>query len=51
MATDKMKQERLEREEDRQDKGELDSETLKQRLKHHEDAIKNLKKEIKSLHH
>jgi len=49
MATDKMKQERLEREEDRQDKGELDSETLKQRLKHHEDAIKNLKKEIKSL--
>ena len=49
MATDKMKQERLEREEYRQDKGELDSETLKQRLKHHEDAIKNLKKEIKSL--
>ena len=49
MATDKMKQERLEREEYRQDKGELDSETLKQRLKHHEDAIKNLKKEIESL--
>lgn len=49
MATDKTKQERLEREEDRQDKGELDSETLKERLKHHEDAIKNLKKEIESL--
>jgi uncharacterized protein YuzE len=49
MATDKTKQERLEREEDRQDKGELDRETLQQRLKHHQDAIKNLQKEIKSL--
>tara|TARA_R100000008_G_scaffold86724_1_gene81136 strand:- start:1463 stop:2527 length:1065 start_codon:yes stop_codon:yes gene_type:complete len=48
-ASDKTKQERLEREEYRQDKGELDSETLKERLKHHEDAVKNLKKEIESL--
>ena len=48
-ATDKSKQEKLEKEEYRQDKGELDSETLKERLKHHEDAVKNLKKEIESL--
>ena len=48
-ASDKSKQQRLEREEYRQDKGELDSETLKERLKHHEDAVKNLKKEIESL--
>ncbi len=48
-ASDKTKQERLEKEEYRQDKGELDSETLKERLKHHEDAVKNLKKEIESL--
>ena len=48
-ATDKSKQEKLEKEEYRQDKGELDTETLKERLKHHEDAVKNLKKEIESL--
>ena len=48
-ATDKSKEERLEKEEYHQDKGELDSETLKERLKHHEDAVKNLNKEIKSL--
>jgi hypothetical protein len=48
-ASDKTKQERLEKEEYRQDKGELDSETLKDRLKHHEGAVKNLKKEIESL--
>ena len=48
-ADDKSKQERLEKQEYRQDKGELDSETLKQRLKHHQDAIKNLVKEIDSL--
>ena len=48
-ASDKTKQKRLEKEEYRQDKGELDSETLKERLKHHEDAVKNLKKEIESL--
>ncbi len=33
----------------RQDKRALDSETLHERLKHHEDAVKNLKKEIQSL--
>ena len=48
-ADDKTKQEGLEKQEYRQDKGELDSETLKQRLKHHQDAIKNLVKEIDSL--
>ena len=48
-ASDKTKRERLETEEYRQDKGELDSETLKERLKHHQDAVKNLEKEIKSL--
>ena len=48
-ATDKSKQEGLEREEYHQDKGELDTETLRERLKHHEDAVKNLKKEIESL--
>ena len=47
--TDKERQERLERREDKQDKDELDSETLKERLKHHEDAVKNLTKEIKQL--
>lgn len=47
--SDRERQERLERREDRQDKGELDSETLKERLKHHEDAVKNLKKEIEQL--
>ena len=49
MATDKTKQERLERDEYSQDKGELDQDTLRQRLKHHQDAIKNLIKEINSL--
>ena len=48
-ASDKKKQERLEKEEYHQDKRELDNETLKERLKHHQDAIKNLEKEIKSL--
>ena len=48
-ATDKSKQEKLEKEEYGQDKKEMDSETLKERLKHHQDAVKNLEKEIKSL--
>jgi len=48
-ATDKSKQEGLEKEEYRQDKKEMDSESLKERLKHHQDAVKNLEKEIKSL--
>jgi DNA repair exonuclease SbcCD ATPase subunit len=48
-ASDKERQERLERDEDGQDKRELDSETLRERLKHHEDAVKNLKKEIEQL--
>ena len=48
-ATDKSKQEKLEKEEYGQDKKEMDSETLKERLKHHQDAVKNLEKEINSL--
>jgi hypothetical protein len=48
-ATDKEHQEGLEKKEYRQDKKALDSETLHERLKHHEDAVKNLKKEIQSL--
>ena len=48
-ASDKSKQEKLEKEEYRQDKKEVDYETLKERLKHHQDAVKNLEKEIKSL--
>jgi len=48
-ASDKSKQEKLEKEEYRQDKKEMSSETLKERLKHHQDAVKNLEKEIKSL--
>jgi len=48
-ASDKSDQEALERKEYRQDKEELDSETLKERLKHHKDAVKNLEQEIKKL--
>ena len=48
-ASDKSKQEKLEKEEYRQDKKEVDYETLKERLKHHQGAVKNLEKEIKSL--
>ena len=48
-ATDKSKQEKLEKEEYGQDKNEMDSETLKERLRHHQDAVKNLEKEINSL--
>ena len=48
-ASDKSKQEKLEKEEYRQDKKEMDSESLKERLKHHQDAVKSLEKEIKSL--
>ena len=48
-ASDKSKQEKLEKEEYHQDKKEMDSETLKERLKHHQDAVKNLEKEIKNL--
>ena len=48
-ASDKSKEEGLEREEYRQDKEEVDYETLKERLKHHQDAVKSLEKEIKSL--
>lgn len=48
-ASDKNKQEELEEEEYGQDKTEMDSESLKERLKHHQDAVKNLEKEINSL--
>jgi myosin heavy subunit len=48
-ASDKSKQEKLEKEEYHQDKEEVDSETLKERLKHHKDAVKNLEQEIKKL--
>lgn len=48
-GTDREKQERLEREEDKQDKEEIHHESLKDQLKHHEDAVKNLTQEIKQL--
>ena len=48
-ASDKSKQEKLEKEEYHQDKEEVDNETLKERLKHHKDAVKNLEQEIKKL--
>ena len=48
-TSDKSKQEKLEKQEYRQDKEEVDSETLKERLKHHKDAVKNLEQEIKKL--
>jgi hypothetical protein len=48
-ADDRTRRERLERDEYKQDKKELDSETLRERLKHHKDAIKNIEREIKSL--
>jgi len=48
-ASDKGAQEKLEKKEYHQDKDELDSETLKERLKHHQDAVKNLQQEIKKL--
>ena len=37
------------KEEYRQDKKEIDSETLREQLKHHKDAVKNLEREIKDL--
>tara|TARA_R110002020_G_scaffold105661_11_gene246322 strand:+ start:141 stop:1157 length:1017 start_codon:yes stop_codon:yes gene_type:complete len=46
---DKDRQKRLEREEYDQDDRELRHEDLRQKLKHHQDAVKNLTKEIKSL--
>ena len=48
-ADDKSRRERLERDEYKQDKRELDSESLRERLKHHKDAIKNIERELKSL--
>ena len=42
---DKSRRENLERDEYKQDKKELDSETLRERLKHHKDAIKNIERE------
>jgi hypothetical protein len=48
-ADDHSRREKLERDEYKQDKRELDSETLRERLKHHKDAIKNIEREIKSL--
>jgi len=48
-ADDKSRRESLERDEYKQDKKELDSETLRERLKHHKDAVKNIEREIKSL--
>ena len=48
-ASDKSKQQNLEKEEYRQDKEEVDNETLQERLKHHKDAVKNLEQEIKKL--
>jgi len=47
--SDRRRHERLDQDEDRQDKRELDSETLRQRIQHHKDAIKNLEKEIRDL--
>jgi hypothetical protein len=48
-ASDKSKQQDLEKEEYHQDKEEVDNETLQERLKHHKDAVKNLEQEIKKL--
>ena len=48
-ASDKSKQQNLEKEEYHQDKEEVDNETLQERLKHHKDAVKNLEQEIKKL--
>ena len=48
-ASDRQRHERLDRDEKRQDKSELDSDTLRQRIEHHKDAIKNLEREIKDL--
>ena len=48
-ASDRDKQEHLERKEYKQDKDEMDHETLHERLKHHKDAVKNLEREIKDL--
>lgn len=48
-ADDRSDRKRLERKEYRQDKKEMDSETLRERLKHHKDAIKNLEREIRDL--
>ena len=48
-ASDRDKQEHLERKEYRQDKDEMDHETLHERLKHHKDAVKNLEREIRDL--
>ena len=48
-ASDRQRHERLDRDEYDQDKREMDSETLHQRLKHHKDAIKNIEREIRDL--
>ena len=46
---DKEEHEDLDDEEDEEDKDELSNEDLKEKLKHHEDAIFNIKKELKDL--
>ena len=46
---DKEEHEDLDDEEDEEDKDELSNEGLEERLKHHEDAIANIKKEIEDL--
>ena len=47
--SDRERHEHLDRDERRQDKRELDSDTLRQRVQHHKDAIKNLEREIRDL--
>ena len=48
-GSDRERHDRLDRDERRQDKRELDSDTLRQRVQHHKDAIKNLEREIRDL--
>ena len=47
--SDRERHEHLDRDEKQQDKRELDSDTLRQRVQHHKDAIKNLEREIRDL--
>ena len=48
-ASDRERHDRLDRDERRQDKSELDRDTLRQRVQHHKDAIRNLEREIRDL--
>ncbi len=47
---DKEEHEKMDKDEDKEDEEELSNEDLEEKLKHHEDAIKNIKKEIADLH-